>query len=118
LLGMPMPIQFQCQSCRSTLRVPDNLAGRKVKCPKCAGVADVPASDSRVEQPQPVMQSSAEAEEVGVRAPSPAKPFPPGRFGKLLRPMPTMRMRKNLFPSPDTGDSSPGDERSQRANSQ
>src|SRR6266478_4559728 len=75
---MPMPIQFQCQSCRSTLRVPDNLAGRKVRCPKCSGVADVPTTDigavSRVEQPQPqpVMQSSAEREEVRVRARRPA----------------------------------------------
>jgi hypothetical protein len=63
------------------LRVPDDLAGRKVRCPKCAGVADVPASDisalSRVEQPQPqpVMQSSTEAEEVRVRARRPA-PIP------------------------------------------
>lgn len=54
-----MPIQFQCQSCQSTLRVPDNLAGRKVKCPKCGGVADVgpsnsgPASSAR----QPVSQA-------------------------------------------------------------
>src|SRR5216683_3676138 len=75
---MPMPIQFQCQSCRSTLRVPDNLAGRKVRCPKCSGVADVPTTDigavSRIEQPQPqpVMQSSAEAEEVRVRSRRPA----------------------------------------------
>jgi predicted Zn finger-like uncharacterized protein len=68
-----MPIQFQCQSCRSTLRVPDNLAGRKVRCPKCAEVADVPTSKPvaaapPIEPPQPVMQSSAEPEEVRVRA--------------------------------------------------
>jgi hypothetical protein len=41
-----MPIQFQCQSCRSTLQVPDNLAGRKVRCPKCRGVADVNATSA------------------------------------------------------------------------
>jgi hypothetical protein len=60
------------------LRVPDNLAGRKVKCPKCARVADVPTSDTDAvspvgqPQPQPVMQSSAEREEVRVRARRPA----------------------------------------------
>jgi len=36
-----MAIQLQCPSCRSTLQVPDYLAGRKVRCPKCRGVADV-----------------------------------------------------------------------------
>lgn len=30
-----MPIRIACESCASRLNVPDSLAGRKVKCPKC-----------------------------------------------------------------------------------
>ena len=31
-----MPIEIQCQKCSQKLRAPDNLAGKRVKCPKCA----------------------------------------------------------------------------------
>jgi predicted Zn finger-like uncharacterized protein len=31
-----MPEQIRCPSCDATLRVPDNLLGKNVKCPKCA----------------------------------------------------------------------------------
>jgi predicted Zn finger-like uncharacterized protein len=30
-----MPEQIRCPSCASTLRVPDNLLGQRVKCPRC-----------------------------------------------------------------------------------
>ncbi|HZV06439.1 MAG TPA: zinc-ribbon domain-containing protein [Gemmataceae bacterium] len=33
-----MPISLTCPKCSSSLRVPDDLAGKKVKCPKCAEV--------------------------------------------------------------------------------
>jgi DNA-directed RNA polymerase subunit M/transcription elongation factor TFIIS len=51
-----MPLRIACESCGSRLNVPDALAGRKVKCPKCGGsvravnTAVTPASSS---QPQP-----------------------------------------------------------------
>jgi predicted Zn finger-like uncharacterized protein len=30
-----MPEQIRCPSCNAALRVPDNLLGKNVKCPKC-----------------------------------------------------------------------------------
>ncbi len=38
-----MPILLTCPSCNKTLKAPDSVAGRKVKCPQCATVLDVPA---------------------------------------------------------------------------
>jgi hypothetical protein len=38
-----MPVQFVCEHCGKTLRVRDDLAGRRIKCPKCQGVVRVPA---------------------------------------------------------------------------
>jgi hypothetical protein len=37
-----MPVQLTCAGCKTTLKVRDDLAGRKVKCPKCAAVLTVP----------------------------------------------------------------------------
>jgi predicted Zn finger-like uncharacterized protein len=44
-----MPTQVACPSCNQQLRVPDELIGRDVKCPKCAtmfvgGVTNTPAA--------------------------------------------------------------------------
>jgi phage FluMu protein Com len=41
-----MPITFSCNSCNKKLRVKDELAGRKVKCPGCATVLQVPATST------------------------------------------------------------------------
>ena len=30
-----MPIEFTCQNCETTLRVPDEHAGKQAKCPRC-----------------------------------------------------------------------------------
>jgi len=40
-----MPISFQC-GCGRTLRVKDELAGRKVRCPECSTILAVPKSDT------------------------------------------------------------------------
>jgi phage FluMu protein Com len=39
-----MPIEIQCTSCSKRLRVPDNAAGKRVKCPQCQSVLSVPAA--------------------------------------------------------------------------
>ncbi len=40
-----MPIHLTCPSCSAKLQAPDNLAGRKMKCPKCGtAVAVEPVS--------------------------------------------------------------------------
>src|SRR5262245_37842935 len=47
-----MPIAFNCASCGNPLRVPDEMAGRKGKCPRCAFINVVPAA-SAAPQPRP-----------------------------------------------------------------
>jgi DNA-directed RNA polymerase subunit M/transcription elongation factor TFIIS len=37
------PLSIRCPGCKSTLRVRPELAGKKVKCPKCAQLVPVPA---------------------------------------------------------------------------
>ena len=38
-----MPIEIRCQKCGQKLRAPDKLAGKQVKCPKCAAAIRVEA---------------------------------------------------------------------------
>jgi DNA-directed RNA polymerase subunit RPC12/RpoP len=49
-----MPVSVHCTGCKSTLKVRDDLAGKKVKCPKCATVLIVPAAEEEVEEFAPV----------------------------------------------------------------
>jgi len=44
-----MPEQVQCPSCKQKLRVPDNLLGKKVKCPKCATIFEAKVEESKGE---------------------------------------------------------------------
>jgi hypothetical protein len=39
-----MPILLTCSQCQKTLKVRDELAGKRVKCPQCQAVLHVPAS--------------------------------------------------------------------------
>jgi hypothetical protein len=39
-----MPIRFVCHSCGRQLNAPDNLAGRKAKCPSCNTIVPIPAA--------------------------------------------------------------------------
>jgi hypothetical protein len=50
-----MPITFNCP-CGKTLKVPDEHAGRRAKCPVCSAAVPVPGPDpvfEIVEKPQP-----------------------------------------------------------------
>jgi predicted Zn finger-like uncharacterized protein len=40
-----MPVQLTCPGCKSTLRVREDLAGKNVKCPRCANLIPVPAAE-------------------------------------------------------------------------
>jgi WD40 repeat protein len=44
-----MPIEVECFVCARTYRVPENLAGKRIKCKGCGDRLDVPASDSAEE---------------------------------------------------------------------
>jgi predicted Zn finger-like uncharacterized protein len=37
-----MPLEFKCPACQAALRVKDEHAGKKMKCPKCAKVIAIP----------------------------------------------------------------------------
>jgi predicted Zn finger-like uncharacterized protein len=55
-----MSITLKCHGCRTTLRVRDELAGRKVKCPRCQTILPVPEGDVDVEvdEEEPVAVAS------------------------------------------------------------
>jgi hypothetical protein len=40
-----MTIAFQCSSCQHPLRVPDDVAGKRLKCPQCQEILRIPAPD-------------------------------------------------------------------------
>lgn len=44
-----MPIKIECQQCQKSLKAPDKLAGKRVRCPACQAVVQVPelARDER-----------------------------------------------------------------------
>src|SRR5262249_59384679 len=46
-----MPIEFKCNGCQKTLRVPDNAAGLTVNCPECSATNRVPDEHFRKEMP-------------------------------------------------------------------
>src|SRR5689334_8924367 len=54
-----MPISLKCHGCKSTLKVRDELAGKKVKCPRCQTVLAVP--DEEEEEEAPVAAKTARA---------------------------------------------------------
>ncbi len=48
-----MPITFRCAACAKILRVPDTMAGKKGKCPKCDAILQVPTESEDESQAQP-----------------------------------------------------------------
>jgi DNA-directed RNA polymerase subunit RPC12/RpoP len=40
-----MPIEFKCQRCRTPLKVPESLAGKKARCPICGGRLRIPVPE-------------------------------------------------------------------------
>ncbi|CAN5607369.1 hypothetical protein BH11PLA2_BH11PLA2_06510 [soil metagenome] len=44
-----MPITVSCPGCQGKLNAPDTAAGKRVKCPKCATVMQIPALESEFE---------------------------------------------------------------------
>ncbi|EAQ80841.1 hypothetical protein [Blastopirellula marina] len=46
-----MPIEFLCTACPKKLRVPDNSAGKQVKCPSCGQLQVIPAATASSQAP-------------------------------------------------------------------
>src|SRR5947209_6266140 len=57
-----MPIGFGCQECGRLLRVKDELAGKRIKCPHCGCPQPVPREEPIEQEPQPVAQSVSREE--------------------------------------------------------
>jgi ribosomal protein S27E len=49
-----MPLTVTCPGCKSQLRVRDEYAGKKLKCPRCAVVVAVPSGEAAPEAPTPL----------------------------------------------------------------
>src|SRR5262249_21749504 len=76
-------LAFGCPHCAKTLRVKDELAGKKGKCPACGNPITIPtASDlaaaSNANRPSPVPASGPPPGEVRTSPPKPAAPSLPG----------------------------------------
>src|SRR6188474_2034383 len=75
-----MPIVFRCIRCQKTLRVGDEAAGKKARCPDCGTIQDVVTSSSEV---LPNTDYSPGAPASGGQPPLPSKdnPFGDSPFG-------------------------------------
>ncbi len=77
-----MPIRVSC-SCGQSLSVPDAMAGKSGKCPKCAGIIRVPAQ-SGAAPPSPAKASSTPKQAVAAAKPTKsAQPKPSTGGGGL-----------------------------------
>ncbi|TWT38547.1 zinc ribbon domain-containing protein [Blastopirellula retiformator] len=75
-----MPIEFLCTECPKKLRVPDDSAGKKVKCPGCGHVQRIPTPEVAPEEPplpppEPVTTRPLAAEEPNPFAENTANPY-------------------------------------------
>ncbi|MGI8982499.1 MAG: hypothetical protein ACR2FY_24975 [Pirellulaceae bacterium] len=50
-----MPISFTCPQCGTTLKVNEELAGRRGKCPKCQAAVQIPAGERAAAKPTAVV---------------------------------------------------------------
>ena len=57
-----LPISVTCPQCSATLKVKDELAGKRGKCPKCQGAVQIPAADRGPAKRAPVATSPKPAE--------------------------------------------------------
>lgn len=48
-----MPVVSTCPQCQSSLKVPDHLVGKSVKCPKCGTILTVPGAPASTPPPIP-----------------------------------------------------------------
>ena len=67
-----MPLEIKCSGCGAAFRVKDELAGKKMKCPKCSKVVTIEAGDEDVIEEVEVVE---EEEEKKPDAPAAADPF-------------------------------------------
>ncbi len=93
-----MPITVVCGQCQQTLRVGDEHAGKRGKCPKCQSIvpipADQPASTNNAVQAAPPVRAAAP--KVAPTA-APAEPPPPPRVSPPPRAASPDQLRAKVF---------------------
>ncbi len=81
-----MPIPVVCPSCATKLRAPDDIAGRKTKCPKCG--TGVVVSSPGQEVPEPIRAEPL---------PQRVKPAEPSALGPKSPPAPAVHEEEDGF---------------------
>jgi hypothetical protein len=78
-----MPILSICPGCKVKMKVRDDYAGKKLKCPRCSAVVQVPLGETAVEEVKAAPRAAAAAPAPARKpaaAPAPVhKPAPPPR---------------------------------------
>lgn len=74
-----MPVLVLCDSCSGKYRVPDQHAGKRIKCPKCSSPVTVPAAAQASRDTVPIIARKPSAETVKETPPAPPgkKSVPP-----------------------------------------
>lgn len=66
------PVEFPCPECKTKLRIKPELAGKKLRCPKCKAIVQTPAPAA---EPEPLEAAAEPEDEMDLEpAPKPAKP--------------------------------------------
>jgi hypothetical protein len=83
-----MNITVTCVGCGQKLSAPENLAGRRVPCPKCTAPIDVPAVGPMAHEPSVAVPQVVPEPRPGVAQPSAAQlnPMPPAMPTRQLDP--------------------------------
>ena len=75
-----MAIEFKCENCHKTLRVADEFAGKKARCPNCQTILQVESSTETVDpiSVQPPLASTPQPPAYGQTGTPSASPFATG----------------------------------------
>lgn len=83
-----MPIDLVCEQCKNVLRVPDDAAGKKARCPNCQALTEVPCTAVEVADEGSPALAPHSSDENAYRSPASfgsdasGSPFaPPKRLG-------------------------------------
>jgi lipopolysaccharide-induced tumor necrosis factor-alpha factor len=85
--GANIPIKIKCPECGKTLRVADEHAGRKVKCPGCQAVITIPATSNSA-QADPNVPRAAPAPQTASNAPERSMPVQKKPLPAAMPPLP------------------------------
>ena len=91
-----MAIRVSCEACSSQFGVSDQHAGKRIRCPKCQSIVEVPGTTGSASSSQPVVTASADS------LPTQSTPRRPSRAERRERRsrQPAQRSKKTLKTPP------------------